>query len=656
LALVLSYSRQLPSVEELAHYQPALITRILDRDHGLIAQFGAEKRMLVTMDQVAPQFIQAIVAVEDVKFFVHQGVDFRGIARALLADVREGRKAQGASTITQQLARNLFLTKEKTFSRKFKEVLLAIQIERRYSKQEILELYMNQIFFGSNAYGIEAAARIHFDKPAMDLCLAEAALLAGLPQSPSRLSPFKNMQGARDRMGVVLSRMVACGFIAPEDRQRAMLESFQLNRSTLSENEAPYFVDYVRGQLERDLGEDQVWRGGLTVVTTLDLDMQAAAQAALDEGLAKLNAQYLLQRHHHDSEEERDAMIQGGLIALSPQSGEILAMVGGTDYIRNQWNRTTQALRQPGSAFKPLLFATAFQRGFAPAMVFQDAPIIRDSRNPRGPWMPGNYDNRFYGPTTLAEAIIHSRNIVAIKLLEQMGMDPVIALCSEMLGIAPQRLQEYRNLTMALGSVAMTPLEIASSYCVFANRGVRVEPHCLKEIRSASDEVLHTEQRREKIVLSQEAAYLVTDCLKKVITLGTGQAARLGDRPVAGKTGTTDNYVNAWFVGYTPELCCAVYVGYDDRKSMGRGQTGGVVAAPIWARFMTEALKDTVPSEFPIPAGIVFVNMDGRTGRVASNRSGISYRQAFVAGTEPKDEYDARADIRGPRAGWILDE
>ncbi|MFQ5894882.1 MAG: penicillin-binding protein 1A [Nitrospinota bacterium] len=695
--LLVAYYRDLPGIKALAQYRPETITRIYSRAHRLIAELYRERRIPVSLSRVPRRLIQATLAVEDTRFYQHRGVSLPDIARALWEDLRAGRVVQGGSTITQQLAKVLFLTPERSLARKVKEALLAILIERRYTKDEILELYFNQIYLGSGAYGVEAAARVYFGKGVEDLNLPEAATLAALPKRPSYYSPSRNKARAVARRNLVLRRMREEGYITPQQEAETASAPMVLAPRLAQTTESAHFVEHIRRYLEDAYGGGAIYREGLHVFTTLEVDLQRVAQEALVWGLDHVNrrrgfrppeerarrplrAGDLVQgyvtlakegevrgsfagaearlRPPEDvplpqlspgdrvlgrvaSADPRGGALEvewvpgaeGAVVALDPKSGAIRAMVGGYDFRRSQFNRATQARRQPGSAFKPLLFASAFENGFTPADIFYDSPVLIRNPATRKMWKPKNFGGKFRGPVTLRVALEKSINVVAVKLFNRVGGQRVIHYARR-LGIR-NPLMPYPS--MALGSFEVTPLELTSAYATFAAGGLRPEPFAIRYIANNEGRVLEEHVPRVDRALRPETAYLISHLLKGVVTRGTGRAARSLDYPLAGKTGTTDEFRDAWFIGYTPSIALGVWVGMDDHSELEFRATGAAAALPIWKRVMARWLQDRPREDFPVPPGVVHVAVEPASGLLASSECKGSLIEAFVEGTAPRE-------------------
>ncbi|MDR9786796.1 MAG: penicillin-binding protein 1A [Peptococcaceae bacterium MAG4] len=591
-------------------------SRVLDVNGETITFISGENRIPVPLDQVSEYMQDAIVAIEDARFFQHRGIDPVSLVRAMFRNIQAGRIVEGGSTITQQLAKNLYLDPSRSIGRKFEELFLTIQLERTYTKSEILEMYLNEIYFGQGAYGIEAAARTYFQKPAGELSLAESAMLAGVPRAPSIYNPVQDFESAKARQGVVLNRMVELGMISGEQARLAEAEPLQLSKKPAIVRKAPYFIDEIVNYYEQNYpdGLETLYSGGLTIYTTLDLKMQEAAEKALTRGLARLNPD-----------------LEGALVALDPKTGQIKAMVGGRDYNKSQLNRVLTR-SQPGSTFKPFLYAAAIDMGYTAGTTIVCEPVSF-SQAGREDYVPEDYQGDYhYRPFTLKEALYTSDNVVAVRLNAQLGPE-VMASYAKRMGI-DSSLRPY--LSLPLGTSEVTPLEMVRAFGTLANRGIKTEPYYIQRITSRTGQVL--EERRPSLtrVLDEKTAYIVTDMLTAVLKPG-GTAANSGrnlGRPAAGKTGTTENLREAWFVGYTPDLVAAVYVGYDD-KSRAVGLTGADVAAPIWADFIREALAGRPPSEFPVPDGVTKVKICADDGLLAGEFNTRVIEAAFVQGTEP---------------------
>ncbi|HMU56485.1 MAG TPA: PBP1A family penicillin-binding protein [Nitrospira sp.] len=727
--LLWHYSQDLPDLNQLQNYQPSLVTQVYSSDRQLIGQFFIERRILTPLSAIPEHLRRAVIAVEDVRFFEHPGLDYIGILRAAWTNVRRGGKVEGASTITQQLARSLFLSSERTFDRKVRELVVAYKMELVSSKEQILELYLNQIYFGQGAYGVASAAQSYFGKDLSALSVAEAAFLAGLPKSPNHFSPFKNFERAKKRQEHVLSRMEDAGFLTAAEREKAAAEQLNFRRPG-SEQIAPYFVEYVRQLLIAKYGEAMVYKGGLKVMTTLNLEMQQAAEAAFSAGLREIDKRqgwrgpvrtvdlsslspaaavsassqplktgdyreavvvkpgkdfYLVQIGETQAkltfddmawakrkltgpdttkdfvvnpnpkqilkpgdvvevavkkiekevvsvQLEQTPLVDGGMIAIEPGKGAIRAMVGGFDFNRSEYNRAVQAHRQPGSAFKPLIYAAAVDQGMSPASVVLDAPVVYEQVEEEKTWKPENYGKRFHGMVSLRDALAQSHNLATVRLLEKVGVKNVIEF-SKQVGISSPLASD---LSLALGSSSVGLMELTSAYGVFLNQGNRAEPYAIFFVKDNQEKVLELAEPESQEVISKETAYLITNMMEDVVQKGTGQAAKVLGRPVAGKTGTTNDFINAWFIGGTPNLVAGVFVGFDDRRSLGETESGAHAALPIWTNFMKTALKQVPVVPFVIPEGITFVKVDPSTGLLNNDSDDQPGNvEIFTKGSEP---------------------
>jgi len=809
MAFYLLLLRDLPDFETLADYRPPLTTTVFDRSGHPIGEFYAQRRRLTPLSQVPRMVIQAFLAAEDSGFYEHGGVDYRGILRAAWANLRAGGETvQGASTITQQTVKQLLLSPERTYRRKIRELILANRIEKRFSKDEILYLYLNQTYFGSGAYGIGEAARTYFDKAVADLDVGEAAMLAGLPKAPGRDSPFLNPERAEKRRQYVLSRMREEGYIDEATYQEAVSTPPTLVPPDHSDDRvARYFTEEVRRTLVEALGNDVVLRGGLRVETPLDLDLQRQAVTAVRHGLQRLDhrrgwrgplrrvsrseipeeidrlartnglvagaaeassapaeaapppaaldgtgpfegvvvdlsakqgrarvafgagieADLLLEdlRWAHAVEPGRrhkpltsidqavavgdvarfevfpgegaragkslrarlfqEPEAQGALLSFDYHNGDLLALVGGYDFEKSEFDRATQARRQPGSAFKPIIYATAIHRGFTPAHIIFDRPVVYEDQASGFVWKPENYGHRFYGPLTMIEALARSVNNAAIQLLREVGVDRVLAFARRV-GIESPLA---RNLGLALGQNPVTLLEITRAFAVFASGGYLVQPRLITRVVDAEGNVLlenvplgglrsaaSTMQgpeptaeaatagedptgpdRADGRVIPATEAFLDASLLRDVVQHphGTGRRARVLHAPLGGKTGTTNDQGDAWFVGFSPDVATGVWVGFDEKNVLGRGETGGRAALPIWIDFMRAALTGRRQHDFQPPPGIVFARIDAKTGLLASPDTQTPLFQPFLEGTEPTEREDAAVTANESRRRLRLD-
>jgi penicillin-binding protein 1A len=615
------YGRNLPDISKLSDVEPAGTTRIFARDGTLLARLYDKNRVYVSITQIPQVMRQAIVASEDERFYSHSGVDIRGIARAALANWQHKQIEQGASTITQQLARNLFLTNEQTVSRKIQEALLAIEIERYYTKDEILERYLNLVYFGAGAYGVQAASHAYFGRDVTHLSLGEASMLAGLVAAPSLYNPYADMKLARDRQRHVLDRMVANDDVSQAEADAAYDEPLHLIGAQYGGIESykyPYFTTYVIAQLEQTLGTQRLFHDGLTVYTTLDPAMQRVAQDAVTKLVAQGAA-------------EGFGMHQGALVAENPHTGEISAMVGGVGFsAKSQFNRAWQARRQPGSSFKGYVYSTAVDRGVPVTTVYSDSKVTFPAGD-GSDYSPMDDDHRFMGKITLRRAFELSRNIVAVELAHDVGIDNVIDYAHRM-GIT-EDLEP--DLSLALGTAVVSPLDMASGYSTIADGGIYTQPTGIRYVEDKYGSIVYDARfPQRRVAMSAGAAYIMTSLMQGVIQEGTGYPNAIIDRPAAGKTGTTSDFRDAWFVGFTPQLTAAVWVGNDDYSRMYESY-GGNVPARIWASFMKGALKNVKPTDFPSkPPDVQVVRVcAGDNRRSPPGKPGLA--EYFLNGTAP---------------------
>lgn len=592
-------------------------SKIVDANNKLITTVSQVNTVPIELDEIAQWMQQAIVAIEDERFYQHRGIDFRGLARAAYQNLRSGGIVQGGSTLTQQLAKNLYLGPERTLGRKAKELYYTIQLERTYTKKEILNMYLNHVYFGQGAYGVEAAARTYFDKSAKELTLAESAMLAGLPRAPSYYAPTTNLKGAKERQKIVLNRMVELGMISTADREEALAEHIEPKAKTEAFQQAPYYVaeiiKYIKNKYPN--GMEMLYSSGLTIQTTLDLDVQRSAEKALEQGLAKVNPD-----------------INGALVAVDPTNGYIKAMVGGRNWQRSQFNRAL-AKTQPGSAFKPFLYTAAIDSGYTAASAIFCEPVTYQQKGAE-PYTPKDHKVGYhYRPFILKQALAISDNVISVRLADAIGPGAIIRYAKAMGIESPLR----PFLSLALGTSEVTPLEMAAAFGPLANQGIRAKPFYIIKVTDSTGNVLEEHRPQLAKVIDEKVAYIVTDMLKAAVQPG-GTAAQLSwmvNRPVAGKTGTTEDYTNAWFVGYSRDLVASVYVGYDDKQKRV-GLTGGDIAAPVWGQFMEEALKGTEAADFAVPDGVVQEEVCTTDGLKASALSSGTMSAYFIQGTEPK--------------------
>jgi len=634
-AIAKSVSTDLPYIIKLKDYKPPLGTQVFSEDDHLIGRIKADKGIFVPLAQIPDNLKKAIVAVEDARFYQHEGVDFQGILRAVFKDVLSASLKEGGSTITQQLAKVMFLTPEKSFTRKLKEVVLARRLEKELSKDDILELYLNKVYFGHGAYGAEMAARTYFGKHVGDLGLPECAMIAGLVRSPGRYSPYNDPERAKQRRAVVLVRMVDEKFITQGRADEAAKQKMTLDNMQAREDVAPHLIEQIRIYLEDKYGADKVYLEGMKVKTTLNYSLQLAAKRAVERGVLEHAKRQALASAAKTAKGKgkppaqpevvtAGPTVQCALVAIDPTTGDVKAIVGGPDFQKNEFNHAILAKRQPGSAFKPLVYAAAMEAGFTPASV------ISDEEHSYGRWKPENYDRAYTGPMRLRDALTYSKNVIAVELLQQVGLENVLGLAKK-LGLSGPFAND---LTLALGSCSVTPVELTAAYCAFANGGYSVKPRTVVSISDSRGRVLERNYNEMDMALSAESAYQVTSMLEDVVRRGTARRAASLGVPVAGKTGTTNNYIDAWFVGFTPSIVAGVWVGYDDQKTIGRGEAGARAALPIWTEFMRTAASVYPSGDFPVPDGIEFVSIDPETGLLIG-REGL--KECFKTGTAPKE-------------------
>lgn len=729
---------KLPRVDRLADYKPPIVSQVFGDDGSLVGEFFLERRIVVPVNQMPRKLIQAFVAAEDASFYQHGGIDYFGIVRAAVKNVISMRKKEGASTITQQVTKSMLLTSEKKFSRKIKEAILAKRMEEKLSKDEILYLYLNQIYLGAGAYGVQAAAETYFGKNVDQLNLAEIAMLAGLPKAPNTYSPIKHLDKARERQAYVLERMVKEAYITPAEAEHAKSTVISIHpMKKVNSEQSAYFLEHLRIQLEEKYGEDQLYKGGLKIYTTMSADMQRAAYESLRSGLKAVDkrqgyrgpVKYLKEDDVEDfctkiedgidsailkvgesyqglvvgfNPEKGEAIVrvgdrkgilnrknmswagklgminhygkpekgnrsltlgsvievtvvtpeaevnkegaqfaldqtpdvQAALVAIDPRNGGVKAMVGGYDFRKSQFNRAMQAKRNAGSAFKPIIYAAALEKGLTTATVINDAEVEYPDGSGKT-WKPRNYDNTYRGPVTMREALTYSINMVSIKIMEQIGA-PYTVDFAKKLGFS-SKLEP--NLALALGAASVSPFELTAAYAVFANKGQLLPSYFITKVTDNDGTVLQETSPPVAVpVVSPEASYVITNLMQSVVMSGTGHRATI-NRPVAGKTGTTNDSKDAWFVGYVPQLVTGVWVGYDQERSLGSGGTGGQASAPIWAEFMQKATASLPVEDFQAPENVSFVLINPRTGKLAREGTPGAVMECFIKGTEP-NSYD----------------
>ena len=613
-------------MESLPEVDQPQTSRFYYHNQELMTTQFVENRTKVSLDEIAEEVIWATIAVEDRRFFDHSGFDLVGISRAAYRNLQEGQIIQGGSTITQQLAKNLFLSHDRTWQRKLEEAAITVQLERNFSKEEVLQKYLNTIYYGHATYGIEAAAQLYFEKPAAKLSLAEAALLAGLPRGPADYSPFIKEEATYKRQQKVLNLMKKEGFITAEEKEKALDQELSFEDKPSLPRDNNYVVDQV---LNRELKEitgkdpDAIQKGGLNLHTTIDPHMQETAERILREELPTTG------KDKHDVTQP-----QGALIALNPNTGEIRALAGGRDYQETMLNRVNK-LRSPGSAFKPFVYAAALENGYTAAHTFTCEPVSFKEEGMDKPYEPTDFEGGFhYEDLTLRKALSESCNITAVKLGQELGANKIIEM-AEKLGV---NSPIEANLSLPLGTSEVTLLEMTASYAAFANGGYRVEPVLLDKAIGSEGEILIDNSPQLDRVMNESVAYLMTDMMKDVVQSGSAStAANILQRPAAGKTGTSRDYKNVYMVGYTPELVVGIYIGDDQEDSLG--ETGGSLAAPLWAEFVEEASKDMALREFTRPEDILERTICPETGLLqSSNCTAKGQNELFIKGTAPKDD------------------
>jgi penicillin-binding protein 1A len=747
VATILFYfyiNEDLPKISKLSDYHPPVITTVYADDNRKIGEFYKERRIVVPISRI-PQIVkEAFIAAEDSRFYSHPGIDIIGIFRALLKNIEAGGVVQGGSTITQQVTKSFLLTPERSYTRKIKEAILAYRISKAFSKDEILFLYLNQIYLGHGAYGIEAASENYFGKPVTDLNIAECALLAGLPQAPSKYSPFRYPDKAKQRQIYVLTRMAAEGYITEAQAATAIQQPMDIKpRKNWYIEEVPFYTEHVRRYVEAKYGPDVLYSNGLSIHTAVNIEMQKTAQEELVIGLGALDKRQgyrgpikhvkpeeiesfsaAVQEEIKDtpikpgitvtgvvvsvSESEQSASVrigktlgvirfadmkwarkfisnrsqqeagakrsptilgigdvilvkvmdktkdgdrwslsleqtpkvQGALLCLEAGTGQIKVMVGGRDFKDSQFNRAIQSRRQPGSSFKPIIYAAAIDKGYTPATVMIDSPIAFMDDEGDSVWKPQNYDRKYSGQILLRNALEKSVNVVTIKILQDIGVDYAIGYAKK-LGITSNL---ERNLSIALGSSGISLLELVRAYSVFDNAGDLIQPVFITKISAQNGSVLEESFPEKAQVIEKSTAFIMTSLLESVVKNGTGRKARELNRPAAGKTGTTNNLNDAWFMGYTPEYVTGVWVGFDEEGTLGKGETGGAAACPIWVGYMKRVLANKPVQVFPVPEGIVYAQIDAATGRLAGPATQNVLFECFKEGTLPTEVATGKTD------------
>jgi penicillin-binding protein 1A len=744
VGLFIYLGQDLPRISALTDYRPPIITAVYSDDNRKIGEFYKERRILLPLAQMPEKLKQAFVAAEDARFYHHQGIDLMSIARAFFKNLEAGTIVQGGSTITQQVTKSFLLTPERSYTRKIREAILAYRIDKTFSKDEILFLYLNQIYLGHGAHGVEAASENYFGKSAKDMNLAECAMLAGLPQAPSRYSPFRFPDRAKQRQIYVLNRMVSNGYITNIQATGAINMPLDIKpRRNWYIEKVPSYTEYIRRYVEEKYGKNKLYLDGLKIYTSVNIDMQRVAREEIGKGLLGLDKRqgYRGPVRHLAAEEmepfsselknqyavsplekgktvtgvviavddqagivtvrmgaergtialedmawarkpnpkasyryakikkpgkalkvgdvilvklkdrieasqdwqlalEQVPKVQSALLCIEAETGYVKVMVGGRDFKSSQFNRAVQSRRQPGSAFKPLIYAAAIDKGYTPATVIIDSPIVFEDEQRDFKWKPENYGRTFYGPTLLRKALAKSKNVITVKIVQDIGIDYVIDYVRK-LGIQSEM---SRDLSISLGSSGVSLLELVNAYSVFTNQGYFVEPVFITRIVDRDGNELEQARPQREKVINQTTAYIMTSLLEEVVKTGTGRRVKALNRPTAGKTGTTNNLLDAWFVGYTPEYITGVWVGFDEEASLGVSETGSRAASPIWLGFMQRLLTGKPIRVFPVPEGVVFTKIDAETGLLPIPESKETYFECFKEGTVPT-EHTPRPDV-----------
>ncbi|QTA82002.1 Penicillin-binding protein 1A [Desulfonema limicola] len=616
-------SQGLPKIYSLKDYNPPVITSVYSDDNRKIAEFYKERRVVISLSEISQTLINAFISAEDSRFFSHEGVDILGITRAFFKNIEAGAVIQGGSTITQQVIKSFLLSSEKSYERKIKEAVLAYRIDKAFTKEEILILYLNQIYLGYGAYGVEAAAENYFGKSAKTLTLPECAMIAGLAKAPSKDSPVSDLKRAKIRQKYVLNRMAQEGYISYEDAKTAFEAALDIKpRRNWYIDGVPFYTEHIRQYIEQEYGEQALYTDGLKIYTSVNIEMQDIAEQELEKGLKELE-----KRHKYPHK----IRPQGALLCMEIGTGHVKAMVGGRDFTISQFNRAAQSRRQPGSAFKPVIYAAALDKGYTPATMLYDTPVAYPDNGRM--WYPGNYDNKYYGPLLLRKAFAQSRNIPVIKVLKDIGVDYAIDYAQK-LGINSKL---DKGLALALGASGISLLELVNAYSVFANQGRLIKPVFITKIIDRSGKEIYKHQPEIIQAIDKTTAYLMTSLLQSVVQNGTGYKVRNLNRPAAGKTGTTNDFRDAWFIGYTPEYITGTWVGFDIERSLGKSETGSKAASPIWLGFMEKILKYSPVKDFNAPdKGIVYASIDTATGLLPIPESSNIIHECFKDGTVPK--------------------
>ncbi|MEO0126942.1 MAG: PBP1A family penicillin-binding protein [candidate division WOR-3 bacterium] len=643
LGLYIQIIHDLPPAEAISFYAPPVSTKVYDDQDSLFTEFFIERRELANLSDVPDYLKKGFICIEDKTFYKHWGVDVKAIFRAVIQNILHLRAAQGFSTITMQLARNMFLTQEKTILRKLKEIALALRIERAYTKDEILERYLNQVNFGQGRYGVATAARYYFNKNISDLTLSESALLVALPKSPEYLSPYRYPERAKARRDLVLKQMFKDHIITEEEYNKAINEPLNVAQRKKGHTVGEYFIEELRRHLELKYGAEFLYRSGASIYTTINRNIQEVAEEVLEKHLKTIEKDYKFKitKAKIDSTGIPDTLnntpyLQGALIIADHRKGEIKAMIGGRDFSQSKFNRATQAKRQTGSSFKVFVFLAALDNGFTPADLVLDLPIVLEVAGPDSIYRPANYDHKFLGPITMRKALALSRNLVAVRLIRIVGPDLVVKYAYD-LGIKSKLLPV---VSLALGSCEVSLAELTQAFSTIANLGEEKSLIMIRKIVNKDGTIIEMNKPATEKKLSEQTCYLMVNLMRSVVDGGTGYEIRKYYKgPAAGKTGTTDNYSDAWFIGFTPHYTAGVWVGFDDNKTIFRGATGGVVSAPIWGEIISR-IDTLITDDFPVPEGIVWCKICPKSGLLANEYCPTPREEPFIKGTEPKESCD----------------
>jgi len=643
LGFYIQIVHDLPPAEAISFYTPPISTKVYDDQDSLLTEFFIERRELTSLSDVPEYLKKGFICIEDKTFYKHWGVDVKAIFRAFIQNILHMRAAQGFSTITMQLARNIFLTQEKTILRKLKEIVLALRIERVYTKNEILERYLNQVNFGQGRYGVATAARYYFNKEVSDLTLSESALLIALPKSPENLSPYRYPERAKARRDLILKQMFKDHVITESEDNKAINEPLNVVEHKAGSLVGEYFIEEIRRYLEIKYGAEFLYRSGSNIYTTFNKNIQRVAEEILEKHLRSIEKDYQLKitKAKTDSTGIPDTLnktpyLQGALMIVDHHKGEIKAMIGGRDFSQSKFNRATQAQRQTGSSFKVFVFLAALDNGFTPADLVLDLPIVLEVAGPDSIYRPANYDHKFMGPITMRKALALSRNLVAVRLIRIIGPDLVVKYAYN-IGIKSKLLPV---VSLALGACEVSLSELTQAFSTIANLGEEKPLIMIRKITNREGTIIELNRPSSDKKLPAQTCYLLVNMMRSVVDGGTGYEIRKYYKgPAAGKTGTTDNYSDAWFIGFTPHYTAGVWVGFDDNQAIFRGATGGVVSAPIWGDIMSK-IDTLITDDFPVPEGIVWCRICPKSGLLTNEYCPASREEPFISGTEPKEVCD----------------